>query len=211
MNPKIKICGITSLEDGRFCAGAGASFLGFIQQPESPRFVKASVAKEIISWIHGVNSVGVFVDQDLDEVNLTAVQAGFDFVQLHGSESPAYCKLMELPVIKTIHVTDEDSSSSIFEKAASYTQTASFLLFDTGGLSVPGGSGKSFNWDVIANNAWPLPIFLAGGINVGNIQKAIDTVRPFAIDISSGVESSPGIKAYDKVTALFDKLRRSAR
>ena len=128
---EVKICGITTLEDARFASGALADYLGFIFYSESPRYVDPAKAGAIINWIEGPKKVGVFVNQPLDDVNSIATQTGIDLVQLHGNESPEYCNLVDLPVIKAFHVSDGTSSDELKERVEIYRECTEFFLFDT--------------------------------------------------------------------------------
>jgi phosphoribosylanthranilate isomerase len=204
--PKIKICGITRLEDARYCAGAGADYLGFIQHPESPRYIAPENAREIIEWVYGAEPVGVFVNRSADEVNRIAEQAGFRYVQLHGNESPELCEEIELPVIKAIRVMHDAASEQIRYVFERYAEVAHYILLDTHSTSLWGGTGESFNWRLARELSAEFPIFLAGGINPSNVVEAIETMTPFAVDLSSGVEEAPGIKDFDKVANLFETV-----
>ena len=201
---KVKICGITRLEDARFCAVAGAHFLGFIQHEESPRYIRPGVAREIIDWVVGPDPVGVFVNADADTINRTCEEAGFTLAQLHGHESEEVCAAINVPVIKAIHVQHDASSEQIRAVAEPYLDVVDFLLLDTHKTSLWGGSGESFNWRVARELAGEVDLFLAGGISAYNVSEAIQTMRPYAVDLSSSVEESPGVKDLDKLAAFFE-------
>ncbi len=203
MKPKVKICGITNLADARYCAAAGADFLGYIQYPPSPRYIPAEVAREIRSWVYGAKSVGVFVDEDLGTVNAAAASAGFDYVQLHGEESPAYCANVERPVIKSFRVMEAMSAEALRRRLLAYRDAADYFLLDAYHPALQGGTGKTFDWDLACAIAREIPIFLAGGLGPSNVNDAIRQVRPWAIDLSSRLESSPGKKDAALVEALF--------
>lgn len=210
---KTKICGITRLDDARFCAAAGADFLGFIQHEASPRYVEPTAAREIIAWVSGPVPVGVFVDQTADAVNARCAEVGFQMAQLHGHESPETCAAVSVPVIKAIPVTHDASAEQVRALAAPYLDVVDFILLDThttslfGGLF--GGSGESFNWRVARDLAALADVFLAGGIGPDNVADAIATMRPYAVDLSSSVESSPGVKDLDKLAAFFDAVDKA--
>lgn len=205
-NVRVKICGITNLADARYCAGAGAEYLGFIQSTTSPRYVDPDTARQIIEWVAGVKTVGVFVNADVDLVNSVASSANFDLVQLHGDESPDYCSLINRPVVKAIRVRNDEHPEQVGERLKPYLPHVSAFLFDTYVENVIGGTGKTFPWSIVSDIRPEIPVFLAGGLNPGNVVEAIHTVRPFGIDISSGVESAPGQKDFEAVDRLFKAL-----
>lgn len=204
---KVKICGLTSLQDARFISGALAHYMGFIFYDESLRYIEPAKAGAIINWIEGPECVGVFVNQPLDDVNMIARQTGVDLVQLHGNESAEYCDLIEKPVIKVIHISNGTDASELEEKINSYRSHIDFLLFDTKIDGQWGGTGQSFEWNIINEISGSIPFFLSGGLNANNIREACRVVQPYAVDLSSGVESSPGIKSFDKIELFMDKMR----
>lgn len=201
---KVKICGITRLDDARFCAAAGADFLGFIQHETSPRYVRPDVAREIVDWISGPTPVGVFVDALPETVNAVCERAGFQMAQLHGHEPPEACAAVAVPVIKAIHVQHDASAEQVRALVEPYLDVVDFVLLDTHHTSLWGGTGESFNWRVARELSGEVDLFLAGGISAGNVGEAIATMRPFAVDLSSSVETEPGVKDLDKLTAFFD-------
>lgn len=201
---KVKICGITNLEDARFCAAAGADFLGFIQYPESPRYVAPEVAREIIEWIHGPEKVGVFVNATPEAVNRAIEEVGFTMVQLHGTEPPAWCAQIDAPVIKAIHVVHDASAEQLRALMEPYQPWVAYFLLDTHKTNLWGGTGESFNWRVARELAADFPILLAGGIGVHNLQEAVRTMRPLGVDLSSSVEARPGKKDLDKLAHFFE-------
>lgn len=206
---KIKICGITNLEDARFASGAYVDYLGFIFYPKSPRFVDSAKAGAMINWLEGPEKVGVFVNQPLDEVNQTAKESGIDIVQLHGEESPEYCDLVEKPVIKVIHITEDTTFNQIQEKVESYKSHVDYFLFDSKLENQWGGTGKAFNWNLLEKLKLDKPFFLSGGLNPNNLEEALNTVKPYAVDISSGVEEEPGLKDFEKIEAVMEILNKS--
>lgn len=201
---KVKICGITRLHDARTAAAAGADFLGFIQHEESPRYIKPDVAKEIIEWVVGPEPVGVFVNREADEVNATCERVGFRLAQLHGHESPEMCETIDVPVIKAIQVQHDASAEQVRALVAPYLDVVDFVLLDTHHTSLWGGTGESFNWRVARDLGADVDLFLAGGISAENVAEAVQTMRPYAVDLSSSVEESPGVKDLDKLAAFFD-------
>ncbi len=203
MPPKVKICGITRLDDARFCAAAGADFLGFIQHPGSPRYVEPGVVKEILAWVAGPLPVGVFVDESAEAVNARCAEVGFKMAQLHGHETPETCAAVTVPVIKAIPVTHDASAEQVRALAEPYLDVVDFLLLDTSTTSLFGGTGESFNWRVARALASEADVFLAGGITAANVAEAVHTMRPYAVDLSSSVEASPGVKDLDKLATFF--------
>lgn len=204
---KIKICGITNLEDARFAAGALVDYLGFIFYEPSPRYIEPGEAGAIINWLEGPEKVGVFVNQPLDDVNQIARQTGLDYVQLHGDESVEYCELVEKPIIKVIHIEEETVDYLLKHQIEQYAEVADFLLFDTKIDGLWGGTGKSFDWSMITDLDIDIPFFLSGGLKAENIKEAIETVQPYAIDVSSSLEQKPGLKDFAKIEAFMDEIR----
>jgi phosphoribosylanthranilate isomerase len=204
---RVKICGITTLEDARFCAAAGANYLGFIQHRESPRYVDPKHVEKIGEWVHGPQPVGVFVNTPPDEVNRIADTAGFALVQLHGDESPEECRAIERPVVKAFRVKHDASVEHLRRLIAPYEDAIDYLLLDTYHTDLWGGTGESFNWRVARDLSSELPLFLAGGIDADNVERAVESIRPYAVDLSSSVESSPGAKSFDKLEKFFDRFQ----
>lgn len=204
---KVKICGITTLEDARFVAGALADYLGFIFYPDSPRYIDPAKAGAIINWIEGPEKVGVFVNQPLDDVNSIARQTGIDLVQLHGNESPDYCSLVDKPIIKVFHIDHTTTADDLKKNITPYLGLVDYLLFDTKTDGKWGGTGQTFNWNVLREITRDLPIFLSGGLNAENVIDAVNTVKPDAVDLSSGLEESPGLKDFDKIEKFFEQMR----
>lgn len=209
-NPRtrVKICGLTTLEDARYASGAMADFLGFIFYSGSKRYVDPDQAAAIIAWIEGPETVGVFVNQPLDDVVDVAGKTGIDLIQLHGQESPEYCSLMPKPVIKAIPVEVGDDARSLEAKIRPYERSVAYILLDTvvGGQS--GGTGQSFDWDILEDLDISLPWFLAGGIGPDNVAAAVRAARPFAVDANSKLESEPGVKQLEKFEAFFEAMQK---
>ena len=208
MSVKVKVCGVTRLDDARYCAGAGADFLGFIQYEDSPRYVAPKQAREIIEWIHGPEPVGVFVNASADEVNRTADATGFSLVQLHGNEPPEVCAAVERPVIKAVRVMHDASSEQLRALMQPYENVVEYFLLDTHHTSLWGGTGESFNWRLARELSGDLPLFLAGGISTENVAEAVRTMQPYAVDLSSSLESVPGVKDFEKLEAFFETFDR---
>lgn len=205
--PKLKICGITELEDARYCAGAGADYLGFIQHDESPRYIAPGQAADIIEWVHGPEPVGVFVNESAEAVNQTAEEAHFELVQLHGNESPAFCAEIEAPIIKAVRVLHDASSTQLRAVMEPYEPHVDYFLLDTHSTSLWGGTGESFNWRLARELSADFPLFLAGGIDADNVEEAVRTMRPYAVDLSSSLESTPGKKSFEKMEQFFETFR----
>ncbi len=210
MKTRLKICGITNLADARYCAAGGADYLGFIQYDASPRFLSPGAAKEIIDWLYGPQTVGVFVNASPDAVNRAADVAGFDLVQLQGEETPAACARVERPVIKAFHVHPDTTPDALRARIAPYRSVVDHILLDTGKAGLWGGTGHTFDWEVARILAEEMPVFLAGGLHADNVAEAVRRVRPFAVDLASGVEAAPGQKDFDKLAAFFETFERVA-
>jgi len=208
IEPKLKVCGITTLEDARYLAPLGVDYLGFIQHKESPRYVDPAMVKQILEWVYGPTPVGVFVNSPADEVNRISDEAGFEVVQLHGEESAELVEAVDRPVIKAIRVRHDASSGQLRAVFERYEDVAEYFLLDTHNSSTWGGTGESFNWRVARELANEYLIFLAGGIDADNVERALLTMRPYAIDLSSGLESDPGQKSFEKIDAFFDAFRK---
>lgn len=202
---KIKICGITNEDDALFCAGAGADFLGFIFVPSSPRHVEPEKAGAIAARLRASPNapklVGVFQDASADDIREIRNIVFLDFVQLHGSETEGDIRELGIPAIKTLHV-----GGSLPD--ATTTPTAEWLLFDTFDEHRSGGTGRRFDWSLLATYERSKPFFLSGGLTPDNVVAAISLVRPDAIDVASGVEASPGVKDHAQVARLFDRVGR---
>jgi phosphoribosylanthranilate isomerase len=202
---KVKICGITNLEDALTAVEAGADALGFVFYSRSPRHILPEQAAEIIRRLPPfVQTVGLFVDEVPVTVNSTADQCGLDVVQLHGDEPPDYCSRIYRRVIKAFRVKDNFSLDAISDY-----QVAACLL-DAWSPTAHGGTGRTFNWDIAAAAAAQRPIILAGGLTPENVAEAVRRVRPYAMDVSSGVESSPGRKDADKVSRFIIQAKQAA-
>lgn len=208
MKIELKVCGITRLEDARYCAAAGADYLGFVQHAASPRYVSASGAREIIDWVYGPIAVGVFVNRRPSEVNLEVAEAGFALAQLHGDESPEDCAAVDVPVIKAIRIGPGARPKDVAALAERYRGAVTAFLLDSRVDGLWGGSGKSFDWTMATELPDDIRVFLAGGIGASNLESAVRTVRPHVVDVSSSLESSPGIKDFEKVDAFIDAFRR---
>jgi phosphoribosylanthranilate isomerase len=197
---KIKICGITNLEDALLAAELGADALGFIFYPKSPRHVAPETAREIIAQLPPfVASVGVFVDEAAAVVQELAARVGLDWVQLHGQESPEYCRNLGRRVIKGFRIRDAESLRPL----ADYREAAQALLLDTYKQGQVGGTGTVFDWRLAREAKQFGRIILAGGLTPENVAQAIAAAQPQAVDTASGTEAAPGRKDPAKLRAFF--------
>lgn len=199
---KVKICGMTNLKDVKVAVDGGVDAVGFIFYKKSPRSVTMQAVREIVLELPPfVDSVGVFVNETAEQINKIADHCKLDRVQLHGDESPAFCKKIRRRVIKAIRVKDIQS----LKKLSDYP-VSSFLL-DTFSEDQYGGTGKVFDW----NLAYPAkkygPIILAGGLTPINVHQAIQRIQPYGVDVCSGVESQPGIKDHKKMKAFLKNVK----
>lgn len=208
----MKICGITNEGDARWAANLGTDLLGFNFYKKSPRKISIKLASEIIgklpSW---VEAVGVFVNAKIGEILKIVSKANLKIVQLHGQESSRYCAMLksknpELKIIKAVRVKDEIS----LEKLSSYKKVDFFLL-DTWSEESEGGTGKVFKWELAVKAskiAEGKPIFLSGGLNPENVAEAIEKVKPYGVDVASGVERLPRRKDYKKLKEFINRAKR---
>jgi phosphoribosylanthranilate isomerase len=201
---RIKICGITNLDDALLAAELGADALGFIFYPKSPRKVEPEAARSIIAQLPPfVAAVGVFVDEAAAVVQELAGRVGLDWVQLHGQESPEYCRNLGRKVIKGFRIQDEGS----LRRLAGYQGAAQALLLDTYKKGQVGGTGEIFDWHLARKAKKYGPIILAGGLTSENVAMAIATAGPAAVDAASGTEVAPGKKDPAKLRAFFKAVR----
>ena len=201
MFPKVKICGITNLEDAQVAVQAGADALGFIFYPKSSRFVEIQVVKSIVNQLPPfVLPIGVFVNEEPTMVQNIMDVCGLALAQLHGEETPSYCETLGHPVLKGIRLRDHSS----FLALAEYKGRAGVrgFVIDAFSDSEYGGTGKIADWNLATEAAKAAPILLAGGLSPENVQDAIQRVQPYGVDVSSGVEASPGKKDHTKVQAF---------
>jgi len=201
---RIKICGITNIEDARLAAGMGAHALGFIFFPKSPRSVRPDAAREIIRNLPPLlMTVGVFVDEEAGVVRQIAETAGLDWIQLHGQETPEYCRSLKRRVVKGFRIKDADSLSLL----PGYRGSVQAFLLDTYKAGTAGGTGKTFDWTLARRAKEWGPVILAGGLTPANVAQAIKAAQPDAVDVASGVETAPGKKDPDKLRAFFEAVR----
>jgi phosphoribosylanthranilate isomerase len=204
---KVKICGITNLEDASIAVELGADALGFIFAP-SPRQITSHEARSIIRAISPfVKTVGVFVNEEPARIKEAIKLCGLDLVQLHGDESPVLCDELMPYTIKALRIKDE----SCLQTSRAYHGKVRALLLDTYSKEKAGGTGKTFDWELaIKIKKQGLPIILSGGLAPSNIVAAIHTVRPQAVDVNSGVEERPGKKSPSLIRDLMEDIRQGA-
>jgi phosphoribosylanthranilate isomerase len=198
MKTRIKICGITSLNDADLAVKAGVDAIGLVFYRNSPRHVEPEQARHIMDALPPfITTVGLFVDADEAAIRQVLEQAPVDLLQFHGHESAGFCQSFGKPYLKAVRVREE---TDLHDLCKVY-RSASGLLLDSYKKGVPGGTGASFNWNLIPADL-ALPIVLAGGLNAGNVADAINRVKPYAVDVSSGVEVAPGTKDKREVEAF---------
>jgi phosphoribosylanthranilate isomerase len=197
----VKICGITRAQDADLAAGLGASAIGFVFWPDSPRSVDPVTAKAIAGNVPGsVLKVGVFVDQPVEDVMRIMDDVGLDVAQLHGHETPDYCERLGRRIFKAIGMAD-NGSVNVEDFGPDVV-----LLVDAHDPARYGGTGKTVNWDSAREIAASRRTILAGGLNAANIKRAVRSVRPYGVDVSSGVESAPGLKDPNRLRTFFEAL-----
>lgn len=205
---RIKVCGITSAEDAKEAIEAGVDAVGFIFAEKSPRYISPEKVKEIVAQLPPfIHYVGVFVDKDPIEIEEIIEYCGLSYVQLHGSEDAEYCRKLAqaatpCKVIKAFRV----SSRTLASDFTPYEETVKGFLLDTHVEGQEGGTGKPFDWSIIQSLKLQLPMILAGGLTPENAAEAVRAVRPFAIDVNSGVEDEPGKKNYEKLRRLVKNV-----
>jgi phosphoribosylanthranilate isomerase len=207
--PRVKICGITRPEDAELAASLGAWAIGFILWPGSKRAADPAVAAGVARAMRRrLELVGVFVNPTLDEVVQAAEAIGFTYVQLHGDEGPAFCTAVaERTGVRVIKALGIGSGADI--RAAQRYHTDLHLLDAAAGAAY-GGTGRTWDWDLLAQRRSNTPLLLSGGLTPENVAEAIAAVRPWGVDVSSGVESAPGIKDPAKVEAFFAAVQGTA-
>lgn len=206
---RVKFCGITKLEDAREAARLGAWAIGLNHHPESPRFCSSEIAAEIGAVLRReLEVVGVFVNPALDEVAVAAANESLTIVQLHGEEGPAFCREAArrtgCKVIKALGVR------TTADVRAAEAYRTDFHLLDAHRAGVPGGTGESFDWELIADRRSGVPLILAGGLTPGNVARGVVVARPFAVDVASGVETAPGVKDHALMGEFFEQAQRAS-
>lgn len=203
---KIKICGITNAEDANIAVRAGADALGFVMYRNSPRWVEPSVVRSIIASLPPfVLAVGVFVNEEAESVRALTDECGFALAQLHGDESALYCQHLGRPALKALRLKDRGTLLALAEFRGRANVRG--VLIDAFSDQAYGGTGQPVDWTLAEEAARSTAVILAGGLNPANVVEAIKKVRPYGVDVSSGVEKSPGKKDPDKVKAFIEAAR----
>lgn len=202
---RIKICGITRIEDALAAADAGADAIGLVFHAASPRAVSAEQATTIVRALPPfITTVGLFVDASEQQISEVLSQVPLDLLQFHGDEPDAFCQRFGRPYLKALRVRSGDDLDAL----AANWPGASGILLDSYKPGVPGGTGETFDWSLIpAQRDWSL--VLAGGLNAANVRQAIGLTTPWAVDISGGVEASKGIKDASKINAFIQEVKRA--
>lgn len=202
--PKIKICGITTVNQAKKIAVMEVNALGFILYKKSPRYIAPTKVMEILQMLPPfIKSVGVFVDEPIDKISNIYQTSGLDTVQLSGHETPEYCQELSqrgVSWIKSFRIKNDVDEEELERYGKDY------ILLDAWSADEFGGTGKTFDWKLIENLQQKFKIILAGGINPDNVVKAIRLLEPYAIDVSSGVETSPGVKSLGKIKQLITRV-----
>lgn len=201
---RAKICGITRLEDAELAVSLGAWAIGFIFHPESPRYIEPREAGAIIRLLpKDTLSVGVFVNSSHRDIEKVRKATGIKALQFHGNEPPDYCKNWNIPVIKAFR----PQVPSDIEPIGRYSNLTAYLIDAAAGPRVWGGTGQLSNWELAIDAKEFGKVILSGGLTPENVQEAIRTVHPYAVDVSSGLEVSPGVKDPQKMNDFFRALR----
>ncbi|NOQ64793.1 MAG: phosphoribosylanthranilate isomerase [Methyloprofundus sp.] len=204
---RVKICGFTSPEQAAFAAYAGVDAIGLVFYPPSPRHVSIRQAQEIVAALPAFTTVvALFVDAEQTQINETLAQVSIDVLQFHGDETPTACRLYNKPYIKAIRMQEGTDIAALNQDY----HDAQGLLLDAYHAQTKGGTGEKFDWDLIPKDC-TLPIILAGGLESSNASGAINSVQPYALDVSSGVEISKGIKDNNKIAAFLTEVYQSDR
>ncbi len=203
MQVKVKICGITNLDDAMAAVDFGADALGFVFFRGSPRYISPHRAQSIIRNLPPfISDVGVFVNENPEEIEKIVNLTGIDIVQLHGNEAPEMCDISRR-VIKAIRVKSLESLDPLIH----YKDKVSAFLLDTFSPDIPGGTGQIFNWDVASDAKQFGRIILAGGLTPDNIIEAVRRVRPYGVDVSSGIELAKGKKDHRKMKLFIERAK----
>lgn len=205
MNARVKICGITRVQDGLAAARLGAHAIGLVFYDASPRAVSRDQARAIVDALPPfVTAVGLFVNAEPRIVHDTLAAVPLQLLQFHGDETPDYCAGFGVPYLKAVRVRP---GVDLLQYAADF-RTARGLLLDAYVEGVRGGTGATFDWSLIPRSL-PLPVVLSGGLDAGNVGSAVRAVRPWAVDVSSGVESAKGIKDAVKIESFMNGVRNA--
>jgi phosphoribosylanthranilate isomerase len=206
MTVRVKICGITNSDDAAAAVDAGADALGFVFHRKSPRYVEPQVVKSIVASLPPfILPVGVFVNEESKIVRDLMDSCGLALAQLHGNESAGYCETLGRPVIKAIGLKDRASLLALAEYKGR-AQVRGFLL-DAFAPDAYGGTGHTTDWTIAAEVAKSVTVILAGGLTPENVATAVRTVKPYAVDVSSGVEAGPGKKDHEKMRAFVQAAK----
>lgn len=202
---RVKICGITRLEDAVAAIESGADALGFVFYEPSPRYVAPEAAAAIIAQLPAfVTTTALFVNESKAVIDRILRETRIDLLQFHGDEDPSFCDQFERPYIKALRMKPDLDLGSETEKYAK----AQAILLDAYRPGVPGGTGEVFDWERIPA-VHPAPIILAGGLTADNVAQAVETVAPYAVDVSGGVEKSKGIKDAEQVEKFINEVTRA--
>ena len=206
MRTRVKICGITRSEDAQFAVAAGADAIGLVFYEKSPRCVNNKQAAEISQLMPAfVTRVALFKDADRSFIQSVLQQVEIDLIQFHGSETVVFCEQFNLPYIKALGMKDPLCDVDYLKDSVTKYATAKALLLDGHAPGEAGGTGETFDWASVA--AVAKPVILAGGLTAENVTRAIEIAQPFAVDVSSGVESAPGIKDREKITDFMQRVQ----
>jgi len=207
MRTRIKICGFTQVDDAVAAAHLGVDAIGLVFYPPSPRNVDIEQAIEIVKALPAfVSVVALFVDEQESKIRQVLSEVAIDCIQFHGDESPEACRLYKKPFMKAIRMKAE---LDVKQLASQYHDAAAILL-DAYHPGIKGGSGRQFDWNLIPDDC-SLPVILAGGLQVDNAKQAVQAVKPYALDVSSGVESSKGVKDVAKMAAFIQEIKEGDR
>ena len=201
---RVKICGLRDPEHARIAAEAGADAIGLVFYAQSARFVDAATAAKVADALPPfVTAVGLFVDAKEGDIRAILRQVPLDVLQFHGDESPEFCAQFGKPYLRAVRM---EAATDLLEYARRFS-AARALLLDAHVQGQPGGTGLTFDWTVIPRDL-PIPLILSGGLDAANVARAMREVRPWAVDVSSGVESSRGVKDPQKIVEFIRKVRR---
>jgi phosphoribosylanthranilate isomerase len=204
---RVKICGFTNAKQAAFAAFSGVDAIGLVFYPPSPRNVAISTAQEIVAALPAFTSVvALFVDASEEQITQVIEQVPIDTIQFHGNETAAQCRIYGKPYMKAVRMQSDIDINALTTEY----HDASGLLLDAYHAGIPGGTGEQFDWDLIPAHC-DLPIILAGGLTEHNARAAIQRVQPYALDVSSGVEASKGIKDNNKIAAFLTEVYLSDR
>lgn len=203
MPVKIKICGLTRSVDVAAAVQAGADALGFVFAPGSKRTLETRRAAELVAKVPAfVTRTGLFMDQEAESVERVIARVPLNLLQFHGNESADFCRRFGLPYIKAVSMP---ADRAVEQAEREYTDAAALLL-DSHAPGGVGGTGRVFDWSAVPESR--LPLVLAGGLGPGNVRQAIEQVRPWAVDVSSGVETAPGIKSEELIREFIEEVKR---